>query len=381
MSANGGAGNDFRAASDLRHWPSALTGLDPGDSPAGPRGPGMPGAARADDGRAVTSARRAGRDREPGSGFVNAATAALGLEAAGLLYVSFAAQYAYILSEKPGERAASLIEAGMLDGGQIILSFLALGLARQGKPARTERALIMVCAALAAVMNYAAAVTTSWRSVLVYVLAPVFLAIITDRVIAVVRRHVLGDEETSAWLALGRALRAAAKAAGLVLLYSLRFVLDRKATFDGLRQMVLDAAPVPEPEPAALPAPEVPAIAPAPVAGPAGLDGPAGKAQPPQAAAPPQRAGNRAAPRGQTRAAQPGGRDGPAARRQRNGSRAAGRRAPVTYEAVAAHYADQLAAGQVPSGKDIRAQFRIGSGKAGEFHGRLAAAAAARSSG
>ncbi len=76
---------------------------------------------------------------------------------------------------------------------------------------------------------------------------------VVDRVVAVIRRHVLADDEASAWTALGRALAAAARLAGLVLLYSLRFVLAAPETATGLRRMVLDAAPLP-----GLPAPEEP---------------------------------------------------------------------------------------------------------------------------
>jgi hypothetical protein len=135
----------------------------------------------------------------------------------------------------------------MFDVGMIIFSLLALGLARAGKPARTERTLIMACSAGSAAMNYAAADTASPRSVAAYVAAPVFLAVVVDRVIAVIRRHVLGDDETSAWTALGRALITAVKLAGLVLLYSLRFALAAPETAAGLRQAVLNAAPLPQP--------------------------------------------------------------------------------------------------------------------------------------
>ena len=183
---------------------------------------------------------------DPGSAFVNAATAALAIQGAGLLYVSFAAQYAFILSEKPGERVASVIEALMLDTGMIIFSFLALGLAKKGLPARVERALILVCAGLSSGMNYAASDTASWRSVAVYVIAPVFLAVVTDRVIAGVRRHVLGFTDKSAWATLGRALAGTIRIAGLVLLYLLRFVLAPPSTYSGLRQWVLTSAPLPE---------------------------------------------------------------------------------------------------------------------------------------
>jgi len=63
--------------------------------------------------------------------------------------------------------------------------------------------------------------------------------------VAVIRRHVLADREPSAWITLGRVTAAAARSAGLVLLYCLRFVLAAPQTARGLRRMVLDAAPLP----------------------------------------------------------------------------------------------------------------------------------------
>ncbi|MGH3182419.1 MAG: hypothetical protein ACRDOE_11020, partial [Streptosporangiaceae bacterium] len=202
--------------------------------------------ARAGGGRAVTSVRRlAGAEREPGSALVTSAAALLGLLAAGLLYVSFSAQYKYVFAAKD-QSVPSMIEAGMLDVGMIIFSFLALGLSKQGKPSRTERTLIVACAGFSALMNYGAADTASPRSVAAYVAAPVFLAVVADRVIAVVRRHVLGAEEESAWSALGRALADAARLAGAVLLYLLRFVLAPPSTALGLRRWVLVLAPLPE---------------------------------------------------------------------------------------------------------------------------------------
>ena len=133
----------------------------------------------------------------------------------------------------------------MLDVGMIIFAVLGLGLSRQGKPSRVERSLIMVCAVLSAAMNYAASDTASPRSVVAYTAAPVFLAIVTDRVIAVVRRHVLGIDEASAWTTLGRVLKSCAHLSAVVLLYGLRFVLAAPETATGLRRMVLAAAPIP----------------------------------------------------------------------------------------------------------------------------------------
>jgi hypothetical protein len=194
----------------------------------------------------VTNVRRiAGTEREPGSVMVASATALLALLAGGLLYVSYAAQYQYIFHAKH-QSAPSVIEALMLDCGMIIFSLLGLGLSRAGKSSRVERALIMVCAGLSALMNGAAADTASPRSIAAYVAAPAFLAIVVDRVIAVIRRHVLADDERSVWSGAGRAV-----------LYVLRFVLDPWATVKGGRRAVLAAAPLPE-----LEAPERKAIEP-----------------------------------------------------------------------------------------------------------------------
>ena len=102
-------------------------------------------------------------------------------------------------------------------------------------------------------MNVAAADMASPRSVAAYAVAPLALAVAVDRVVAVIRRHVLADQEPSAWITLGRAAAAAARIAGLVLLYCLRFALAAPETARGLRRMVLDAAPLPAlPEPPAL---------------------------------------------------------------------------------------------------------------------------------
>jgi hypothetical protein len=209
------------------------------------RGPGLFEVRSGEDPGFITNIRRlAGADRPPGSVLIAWAAWLLAALGAGVLYVSFRAQYTYIFTEKH-ETAASYIEAAMLDLGLIVFTLLALGLARAGKAARTERALIMVCAFGSAAMNYGGADPSSPRSVAVYVAAPVFLAVVVDRVVAVIRRHVLGDDEDSAWTALGRAALAAVRLAGLVLLYLLRFLLAAPSTAMGLRRMVLAAAPVP----------------------------------------------------------------------------------------------------------------------------------------
>ena len=206
--------------------------------------------------------------RPAGSALVSAATVLLGLLAAGLFVVSLAAQYHYVFSAKH-QALPSVIEAVGLDAGMTIFSLLALGLARAGQSARVERALVIACALGSAAMNYAAADDGSPRSVAAYVMPPVFLAVVVDRVVAVVRRHVLGDSERSAWTGFGR-----------VALYVLRFVLAMPSTAKGLRRQVLILAPLPDTSTpalspavtsvAALPATETPGsaaitMAPAPV--------------------------------------------------------------------------------------------------------------------
>jgi hypothetical protein len=117
----------------------------------------------------------------------------------------------------------------------VIFSLLALGLARTGLAAKTERALVVVCATGSAVMNYAAADVTSARSVLAFCMPPIFLAVVADRVVVTVRRHVLGMREGhSPWTVLGR-----------VALHALRLVLAPWPTATGLRRAVLSAAPLP----------------------------------------------------------------------------------------------------------------------------------------
>ena len=108
----------------------------------------------------------------------------------------------------------------------IVFSLLALGLSgRAVSPDRTGADL--VCAVASAGHELRRRRTSpSPRSVAAYVVAPLVLALVVDRVVAVIRRHVLGDDERSAWTALGRcACRAASGSPGLVLLYSLRFTL------------------------------------------------------------------------------------------------------------------------------------------------------------
>jgi Protein of unknown function (DUF2637) len=211
-----------------------------------PRSPGLFEVTRANGERFVTNVRRvAGAERAPGSVLIACAAWLLAVVGAGALYVSFSAQREYVFDVRHQD-AASVIEALLLDVLMIVFTLLALGLARAGKSSRTERGLILACAAASAYMNVSAADTASPRSVVAYAVAPVALAVVVDRVVAVIRRHVLADDEVSAWTALGRATVAAACTLRMVLLYSLRFVLAPRSTATGLRRRVLVATPLPE---------------------------------------------------------------------------------------------------------------------------------------
>jgi hypothetical protein len=196
--------------------------------------------------------RRERREVRPGSRLIGTGGVLLFLLGLGLLAVSFAAQYQYVLHERH-QHIASLIEAGALDVGLIIFSLLALGLARAGLSAKIERAAVIGCAIGSAVMNYAAADVTSPRSVLAYCMPPVFLAFVVDRVVRTIQRHVLGmDEARSPWSVLADTARRITRFWLLSVLYSLRFVIDRRGTWAGVKRAIILATPLPE-APAARP--------------------------------------------------------------------------------------------------------------------------------
>jgi Protein of unknown function (DUF2637) len=177
-------------------------------------------------------------DSKPGMYVIKIAAALLAMVAIGLLYVSFAAQYRYVLHER-GQVSASVIEALAMDVIMIVLSLLAFGLARNGQKARTQRIGVMVFAFASAVMNFAAADDGSWRSVLAYSVPPLALAFVADQVVTTVRRHILhtrGEEEKSAWEGVGRGVR-------IVVLYTLRFAVAAPSTLTDARHRILAAAP------------------------------------------------------------------------------------------------------------------------------------------
>jgi len=130
-----------------------------------------------------------------------------------------------------------------------------------GKPPRPPGTLLIAWSGwlLATLAAGVLAVSFAGQFAYIYVAPPLFLAVVVDRVVAVVRRHRLGADKGSPWKPLGALLADVTRLAGLILLYSLRLVLEWKVTWRGLRRMVLNAAPLPAEPAAPLPPGQAPA--------------------------------------------------------------------------------------------------------------------------
>ena len=183
-----------------------------------------------------------------GARLIWASATGLAVLAAATFYVSYRAQFTFMFGVKH-QFAPALIEALIADAAMVVCALLALGMACAGQSAKVARLLVVVFAGLSAGMNYLAADGASFRSVAVYVMPPAVFAVCTDQVVSVVRRFGLGISEDSAWAVLGRSAVAAARLARIIMLYSLRLVLAPAETAGGLRKMVLAAAPIPQPGP------------------------------------------------------------------------------------------------------------------------------------
>ena len=276
--------------------------------------------------------------RRPGARLIWASTLGLAVLGLATFYVSFRAQYTFVYAVKH-QHLPALIEALIADVAMVVCALLALGMACAGQSAKVARLLVVVFAGLSAGMNYLAADGASFRSVAVYVMPPAVFAVCTDQVVSVVRRFGLGISEDSAWAVLGRSAVAAARLAGIIMLYSLRLVLAPAETAGGLRKMVLAAAPIPQPGPRQAAPGAFPGTAPKTVL--EVLPRPVLEAVPDV----PDR------PQGK----QPG---------------------PATPERLAEFYAADLAAGRVPSKRQIKREWPVGFGAASELHEQLAARAA-----
>lgn len=195
---------------------------------------------------AVTNVRRIREETDrPGRRLILAGGCFLAVVALALFAVSLRAQYNYIFAIK-AEAWASYIEAGSLDAVMVVFSLLAMGLALAGQSATIERALIVLCSLGSAAMNYGAADSHSLRSVAAYVMPAILFAITVDRVIAVIKRHVLGKEdERSPWGAIIRAVLFVPRIIALIVLYFLRLILAPWSTITGARRWVLNSTPLP----------------------------------------------------------------------------------------------------------------------------------------
>lgn len=195
---------------------------------------------------AVTNVRRIREETDrPGRRLILAGGCFLAVVALALFAVSLRAQYNYIFAIK-AEAWASYIEAGALDAVMVVFSLLAMGLALAGQSATIERALIVLCSLGSAAMNYGAADSHSLRSVAAYVMPAILFAITVDRVIAVIKRHVLGKEdERSPWGAIIRAVLFVPRVIALIVLYFLRLILAPWSTITGARRWVLNSTPLP----------------------------------------------------------------------------------------------------------------------------------------
>jgi hypothetical protein len=213
---------------------------------------------RGDDGDEIvtTVERQEPNARRSGTWLIWGSVALLAALAGVCFYVSYAAQFWFVYGIKRIVAVANA-EAVIPDAGMLICAMLALAMAVRGRSAKVARAAVVGFAALSAVMNYQAADSSSAHSIIVYVMPPVAFAVCTDLVVSVVRRFYYGIEEGSPWIAIGRFLGAAVRVAGMILMYALRLLLAWSETWAGLRQMVLDAAPVPAARITAPPLPEV----------------------------------------------------------------------------------------------------------------------------
>ena len=167
-------------------------------------------------------------------------------------YVSWRAQFAFILTAKHSVLPSAL-EALGLDTGAVIFALLGLAHARMGRPALIERMLNITYALGSMTMNLLAAQLGSPRSVAVYVLPAVLYAACSDRLIATAG-HAAGVPQRSLW-----------RWPGMFALYTLRAVVAFPSTAKGLRQRLLDATPLPSsPRPAAAGSPPLKAVAASP---------------------------------------------------------------------------------------------------------------------
>lgn len=166
--------------------------------------------------------------------------------AAAMFVVSWHGQYAAVVAERH-QHLASALEAIGMDTALVCFALLGIVLARLGRRALVERALVVLCGLGSVGMNLLAANLGSPRSVAIYAMPPALFILTSDRVTAVIRRAALGPKADA------EAQRSAWHVAGVAVLYGLRFVLAPPSTARGARRALLNATPLPDALPAAEP--------------------------------------------------------------------------------------------------------------------------------
>lgn len=177
-------------------------------------------------GREIKLLRRDGKPRLGPAMLIGSGVLLLVL-AVGMGYVSYKAQFTYIDAQKH-DRTAATLEALGLDTAAVIFALVALALAMLGRAAITERGLNLACVAGSLVMNTLSADLGSPASIFVWSMPAMLYAAGSDRLIAAVRRQMLGKDEGSPL-----------KAARGLLLWTLRLIFGPITTIKGFRAWVL----------------------------------------------------------------------------------------------------------------------------------------------
>jgi hypothetical protein len=262
---------------------------------------------------------------------------ALGLLAAAAAVVSFEAQYRMVFAAKGAHaQVVAALEAAIPDTAAVVFAALGIALALHGKRALRPRALNLAAVATSIFMNFAAATGDGWRTVAIWVMPSIAYAVASDTAIGVIRAYTiarqrqldedLADEGTTPLDVL----------AGFAL-WLLRLVMDPPGTCSGFRQWVIVSCPVAPGTRAELRTPDVvSAIQPGP--------------SPQRPAAGGHRRRNPAVPMAS-----------PRPRNRKGGQQGRRRAAPPTPDDVADHFAALLAAGRLPSQRQIRNQWHVGS--------------------
>lgn len=168
---------------------------------------------------------------------------------AGAAYVAYESQRLFALAHNHGDGLRAAIVGALPDAGWISMAIVALVAALRGRSSLRARVGVVVFFALSlgAQLMYAPGNAGGY---LVAVVAPVTLAWMLETFVVEVRRWALkrrGVEpatDTPILAALARGVWRFARGCGRLVLWLVRMLLDRSGTWAGLREWVLDEAPL-----------------------------------------------------------------------------------------------------------------------------------------